>query len=568
MASLRNLRAAEHRASASAGPLDDFWYQAWPSKTSAGVGVDQSTALTLSVVWACVRILSCAVGKVPLHLYRRQKRGKERATDHALYSILHRRPTPFVTAFRWRQTLQGHLGTWGNAFAQIRRDGRGRVVDLPMLRPDRMRVARSATDGGPDYVYQPIGSAQFVPVPRKNVLHIPALGFDGLLGYSPVQQARESIGLGLGQEKMAAKLFGSGLNPGTIFKHPMKLGDTAYKRLKETLSDKSGVENAYDGIILEEGMDLARLNFAPEEGQFLESRQFQVVEICRWYGIQPHKVAELSRATFSNIEEQNIEHVVDTLQPWFVLWEQELSRALLAESEQEELFFEFDAEGLLRGNSAARAAFYRELWGIGGFTINQILERENMNAVDGGDERFVPLNMIPLSKLDDYLAAKASPPPAKPAPEDALEDVPEDPPEEVLSDDSRAVGAYRKVFLAAAQRVVNRETLAIERALKRCASWEEFDAWLSEFYAGDFSTAAHRDLGAVVDCYAELVGASVPSADDLTALHSARSQDTIRLIRRQANGDWRERIAGICGEWAASRADALAERVDPRWRAA
>lgn len=377
--------------------LDDFWFSKNPvSKTSAGVMVTETTALTYSVVFACVRILAETVAGLPLILYRKSPDGsKERAVDHPLYKLMHDAPNQSMTAFRWRCALMNHLALWGNAFAEINITTRGDIKGLWPLSPERVQIKLVKDRAGivPVYQYSDPFNLENRIIPNDRMLHVSGIGSDGFQGYSPIRMHREAIGLGMSMQEFGARFFGEGTHPSVIVEHPGKLSQDAYKNLSDSLATAhSGLGKSHKLMLLEEGMKLTPMGIPPEDAQFLESRQFQVVEICRIFRIPPHMVGDLSRATFSNIEHQSIEFVVHTIRPWLVLWEQELNRSLLLGNEQEEYFFEFLVDGLLRGDIKSRYDAYRVGREGGWLSANDVRRMENMDPIDDGDDYMMPMN--------------------------------------------------------------------------------------------------------------------------------------------------------------------------------
>lgn len=364
------------------------------SGTQSGQSVTPDTALTVSAVYACVRALSEDVAKLPLILHRRlPDGGKERATDHPLYELMHRRPNPYQTAFEFREMMQAHLALRGNAYAFINRAG-GRVRELIPIRPDR--VAPKLGDDGVTVTYRVQGVRD--PLAASDVLHLRGLATDGLMGLSPVTLGREAIGMAKAAETHGAKHFRNGAKPGLVVTHPGELSETAFKNLKTSVEEQASGENVFRVLLLEEGVTPTALGFNQRDSQYIESRAFQVPEIARWYRMPLHKIQDMAASTNNNIEQQALEYLTDTLTPWLVRWEQRLSASLLSDKDRADgLFFEFLVDSILRGDTAARSAFFREMFGIGVYSPNDIRIIENLNPVEGGNLRFVPLNMIPLT---------------------------------------------------------------------------------------------------------------------------------------------------------------------------
>jgi HK97 family phage portal protein len=307
-----------------------------------------------------------------------------------------------MTWFQFFETLQAHVCNWGNAYAEIQRDQAGLPIALWPLLPDRTRPERDAATR--QIVYRTtVGAGQYVLLPASNVLHVAGLGFDGLLGYSVVRQARECIGLGLATEEYGARFFSNGVRPSGVLEVDGELSEVAYERLRKAAGAHQGLENAHRYMVLEAGAKWKQTSIAPEDAQFLETRQFGVTEICRWYRMQPHKVFELSRATFSNIEHQNIEHNVDTIAPWLRRWEQALDRRLVAPSERETYYVKFNQAGLLRGDIASRYKAYSIGRQWGWLCVDDIRELEEMNPLPNGQGQtfLAPLNMVPAGATQE-----------------------------------------------------------------------------------------------------------------------------------------------------------------------
>lgn len=364
---------------------------------AAGVRVSESTALQHVPVWACVRNISEDVASLPLHLYERLERGKRRAVDHALYDVLHSSANEEMDAMTVRQTLQAHLLTWGNAYAEIERDLAGRIKGLWPLRPNAVRPDRDPETKRLRYLIRVGG--QDVVLPRERVFHLAGLGFDGLQGYSPIAMQRNAVGLGMATEEFGSRFFSNGAVPGLVLRHPKTLGKDAYDRLRASWKEQhEGLSNAQRMTILEEGVEVEKIGLPPEDAQFLLTRKFQLAEMARMYRVPLHKVGELDRATNNNIEHQSIEYVVDCIRPNLVRWEQGIRRQLLGPRERQVLFAEHLVEGLLRGDTKARYDAYGVGRQWGWLSANDVRERENLNPVEGGDQYMVPLNMVPADQ--------------------------------------------------------------------------------------------------------------------------------------------------------------------------
>ena len=382
-----------------AGPKNNFWgstYSFFFGSTTSGKTVNERTAMQTTAVYACVRILAETIASLPLHTYRYTETGKEKALEHQIYSLLSDEPNPEMTSFVFRETLMGHLLLWGNAYAQIIRDGRGKVMALYPLMPDKMTVNRS-DKGEIYYVYNKEG--QSYPLRNDEVLHIPGLGFDGLIGQSPIAMAKDAIGMAIATEEYGAKFFANGANPGGVLKHPGVVKDPA--RVRESWNSVyQGTSNAHRVAVLEEGMKFQTIGIPPEQAQFLETRKFQINEIARIFRIPPHMVGDLEKSSFSNIEQQSLEFVMYTLDPWVIRWEQAIKRALFTESEKKEYFVKFNVDGLLRGDYQSRMSGYSIGRQNGWLSSNDIRELENLNKIPeelGGDLYLINGNMTKLA---------------------------------------------------------------------------------------------------------------------------------------------------------------------------
>lgn len=363
-------------------------------RTTSGKPVNERTAMQTTAVYACVRILAEAVASLPLHVYEYQDDGgKKLVHDHPLYYLLHDEPNPEMTSFVFRETLMSHLLIWGNAYAQIIRDGAGRVLGLYPLLPDKMEVQRD-DKGNIYYVYSRNSDENptfkeygNIKLKAEDVLHIPGLGFDGLIGYSPIAMAKNAVGMTLACEEYGASFFANGANPGGVLEHPGVLKDPSKVR-ESWNSVYRGVSNAHKIAVLEEGMKYQQIGIPPEEAQFLETRKFQINEIARLYRIPPHMVGDLDKSSFSNIEQQSLEFVKYTLDPWVIRWEQSLQRSLLLPGEKGKYFIKLNVDGLLRGDYQSRMNGYAVGRQNGWFSANDIREMENMNPIpdeEGGN---------------------------------------------------------------------------------------------------------------------------------------------------------------------------------------
>ena len=383
--------------------------------STSGKNVNERSAMQMTAVYACVRILAEAIAGLPLHLYKyTDDGGKEKATEHSLYALLHDEPNPEMTSFVFRETLMTHLLLWGNAYAQIIRNGKGEVIALYPLMPNKMTVDRD--DKGKLYYKYQKSSEEGADMPNSmvvldpsDVLHIPGLGFDGLVGYSPIAMAKNAIGMAIACEEYGAKFFANGAAPSGVLEHPGTLKDPS--KIREAWQSQfGGSSNAGRVAVLEEGMKYTPISISPEQAQFLETRKFQINEIARIFRVPPHMVGDLEKSSFSNIEQQSLEFVKYTLDPWVTRWEQSLSRALFNADEKKNYFFRFNVEGLLRGAYQERMQGYATARQNGWMSANDIRELEDLDRIpaeEGGDLYLVNGNMLPLENITEYNAYKS-----------------------------------------------------------------------------------------------------------------------------------------------------------------
>lgn len=406
----------------------DAGYSFLFGRTTSGKPVNETTAMQTTAVYACVRILSEAIASLPVHVYQyKDGGGKEMVIDHPLYQVLHDEPNPEMTSFVFRETLMSHLLIWGNAYAQIIRDGAGRVLGLYPLLPNKMDVQRD-DKGEIYYVYSRSSDENpnfkeygDIKLQKEDVLHIPGLGFDGLIGYSPIAMAKNAVGMTLACEEYGASFFANGANPGGVLEHPGVLKDPSKVRDSWNAVYR-GTSNAHKIAVLEEGMKYQQVGIPPEEAQFLETRKFQINEIARLYRIPPHMVGDLEKSSFSNIEQQSLEFVKYTLDPWVIRWEQSLQKALLLPGEKGKYFIKLNVDGLMRGDYQSRMNGYSIGRQNGWLSANDIREMEDMNPIsdeDGGNLYLINGNVCKLADAGVFAAQSQQKTEEEPKQEDA-----------------------------------------------------------------------------------------------------------------------------------------------------
>jgi len=376
--------------------------------SGAGKAVTAQTAIQLSTVYACVRVIAETVASLPFGVYESAEDGNRKATSHPLYRLIHDEPNTEMTSFVMREVMLTHLLLYGNSYSQIIRNGKNVVIGLYPLLPDHMSVDR--TDKGKLVYTYTTTSSKTVTLDPSNVLHIPGLGFDGIMGYSPIALEKNAIGLGIASEEYGSKFFQNGARPSGILTHPNTVRDP--KRVRESWNSAyGGSSNANRVAILEEGMTFTPLSIPNNEAQFLETRKFQVEEICRIFRVPPHLVGNLERATFSNIEHQSIDFAVHTIRPWLIRIEQAMNRSLFAEQEKGHFYVQFNIDGLMRGDYKSRMEGYAIGRQNGWLSANDIRALENMNPIpdeEGGNTYYLNGNMIPAGLAGASAAVRAA----------------------------------------------------------------------------------------------------------------------------------------------------------------
>jgi HK97 family phage portal protein len=360
-------------------------YDLWTGgKTNSGQSVNEFRAMQQATVYSCVRIIAETIASLECRVYKtRTKGGKELATNHALWKVVRSKPNPEMTAFSFWETIVHHLLIFGNGYAEIVRDGNAKIVELFPLMPNQTTLERNPRDKKLYYrTIIPVSNEQVV-LPFEKVLHIPGLGFDGRQGYSPIHMMREALGLTLSLEEYGARYFGNGAKPGGVLEHPETLSEGAAKNLRKSWNEMhEGLSNSHRIAILEEGMKYKQLGLAPEDSQFLESRQFQKREIAQIFRVPLHKLADLEKTSYASSEQQSIEFVQDCIRPWLERIEQSMAFKLLDEKELDKICIEFYVDSILRGDSKTRNEVLQIQRQNGIITANDWREAEDMNPSD------------------------------------------------------------------------------------------------------------------------------------------------------------------------------------------
>jgi len=442
----------------SGGYIDKFI--SFFTMPKSGIKVDEHVALTYSAVWACVRIISEGIAILPWHVLHNDGDKRTIKRDHPVDYLLHKQPNPETSSFIFRETITAHALLNGNGYAEIERSLSGDPVALWIITPNRVTPKRDPQ--GRLYYEVSNEGGTTANVPSEDMLHLKGLSYDGLVGYGVIELAQETISMGLAAEGFGASFFGNGAVLSGVITKPAgsgKLEKSAILNLLKSFRKRHvGAGKNHKVEFLDQGMEYKQIGIPPEQAQFLESRRFQVLDICRWFGVKPHKVAELERSTNNNIEHQAIEHVTDTLAPWVRRWEQEVDVKLFKRPERDRYDAKMNMKALLRGDIKTRGEFYKIMTSIGAYSINDVLRLEDENPIGSeGDLRLVPMNMVSITQA--YRDGKTA------------------------VTKTRSTDSVHGVFLDVAERMHRKEVKAVTRASQKFESdYQGFAAWCDEFY--------------------------------------------------------------------------------------
>ena len=498
-------------------PDSDMWYQHLGYQTATGLRVSPESAMRVAAVFACVRVISETLASLPLHIYRRlPDGGKERALNHPLYKILHDTPNDWQTSYEFMEMMEGHLELRGNAFARIVSGTDGAIEQLIPLHPDRVSVYRMP-DGKLKYQVRYLYQAGVDVYTQEEIFHVRGFSSDGLVGMSTVGVGAETIGCGLAAQEFAGRFFENDATPGGVMVHPKTLTDGAHKRIKDSWREYFSGSNQHGVAILEEGMTYQNIGITNKDAQLLEARQFSRVDIASIFRVPPHKIGDLSRATFSNIEQQNIEFATDSVRPRLVRMERRINTDLIDPigiGEEHEYFAEFQMDALLRGDLKSRYEAYSTAINSGFMTRAEARENENMNPIDGLEVPLMPLNMVTVASDGT---------PIQPAPAAT---------EPIAPGDETGVGAKRlEEFVGgAAERLLRKEFSAVRRAMGRSCSVAKFNEEILEFYS------THAEF--VRECmHITELAAKLYVANNLKRLQACVSNEQIEVTLRGLEDD-------------------------------
>jgi len=548
---------------------DDFWYGVAGKPSIAGVQVNEESALKYLTVFACVSLISGDIARLPLILYKRAKDGsKQRVLNHPLYDILHNAPNPSTTSFNFREAAQNHLLLWGNTYARIKKTGIGGAIksleQIPV--PGRVQIK---TDRRGIYYEWSDGKGKHRAA-KKDVLHIPGFGFNGLTGMSLIGLAREAIGLGMATEQFGSMYFGKGTHPAGIYEMDGYLGDNKTEFLKTLKTGIAGLGNSHQIMVAEGGAKYKPLTIPLNDAQFLETRKFQKLELCGMFHVPPHKIAiHDQNSNHNNLEQENSGYVDSCLMHWIVRWEQNISLQLLTREERMQGYFaEFLVDGLLRGDSQARGEFYNKMFQVGALSPNKILAKENMNPIDGGDQHFVQLNMVPLNMAGEIVKDNNQPKKEDKASREYRSK------NSIITRD-RISKQYYPLFHRAAQDIVNKEGLAVKGQInkqRKLRTDGNMQKWLDDFYR-KMPKEIKSKIGPVIRSFSEAIQAAAADEmgtdveiskdlerfiDDYTTRYAERHTESslgqLTALLEQDLTALEERV----DEWAKTRADKIA----------
>jgi len=434
-----------------------FWGASLSQITNSGVVFTAEKAETCAAVYRSVRFLSETVAKLPLLLYKRTGDGRTRDTKHPLYKLLHNKPNQWQTSFEFREMMMGHVLLRGNAYAYKKYNLKtGDISELVPLNPTRVQPIL-LDSGEMKYEFTNNKGVRIV-LPGDDVFHLRGPSPDGVVGISCIAYAKESIGLSLAAEEFGARTFLNDAQPAGSLEHPGELGEEGLKNLRQSLKENhGGVENARKWLILEEGMKWTKIGMSADDTQFIQTREFQIEEICRWFGVPPHKIGYMKHATFSNIEHQALEFVIDSLLPWLTRWEQAIGARLFDDAERETHYVEFLVDALLRGDLQSRYQSYAIGRQWGWLSADDVRRLENLDPLpeQQGEKYLIPMNMVDAKRLDEVIDKQV----AKPEPKPVLDPSKEPPAQSTDNQSSRTLTGlteFKPVLLQTVERYVER----------------------------------------------------------------------------------------------------------------
>ena len=469
-------------------------------RTHAGVDVTVESALSYSAVWAAVRVLTQSISGLPWHVYRKTNGGggREIQDEHPIDWMIHREPNDVMSSVSFRDAIQTSALLYGNGYAEIIRDPQtNEPIAMIPLNPRGVKIDK-VSDTGLVYQFYRDDASKPVSLLGENVFHVKGIG-SGFIGYHLIERAKQSIGLGIAQETFGSTFFGNNARAGGFLKHPKPLDQTSKDNLHKSLKKKYGGPDKANRVwILDEGMDFVSNTISPDEAQFIGGRTYQIQDVSRWFGVPPHMLAEMSRATFSNIEHQGMEFVKYAVSPWLIRWEREADRKLFMPIERRTLYTRMNADALMRGDTKSRGEYYRTLWNMGAISINEIRTLEDMNPIgEDGDQRFVPLNMGRLGAESQGQQIGGG---------GASGD---------FSD------SFYRIIFTATETLISKESRSVGRCRK---SGNEYSEWIDKFYA-DHLAYIYSMLFPISQSFCELAHGELGSYDSAVKAFADRWVD-------------------------------------------
>jgi len=446
------------------------------TQTAAGTWVTPDTALRIAAVYRAVEVISLGVAMTELALYKEIDRrlGKQRAYDNPLYDLLHDSPNPWQTSFEFREMMTANCLLNGNAYAAITRRGDGVITQLAPLNPERVRPYWSK--GAVWYEFRPLSGQDYQQIAADEMFHLKAFSRDGITGLSPIALMRESVGLAQAGEEFQARFFSNDATPPMVLTTPQVLDDEARKRLQQSwVEGGAGLPNAFRPRVLEQGLDVKTVGVNNHDAEFLNLRKYQVTDIARIFGVPPHMIGDLDRATFNNIEQLSLEFVTYCLTPWFERWTQALARDLMSAKMRSSYFYQFRSEALVVADVLQRYQAWNAAILSGWINRNEVREREGFNPEPGLDAFLEPLNVQPVGAPPPAVKPGAKPAPApgsnngSGAPADGGEN-------------NSIYAAYRELVTERTNQILSVEIQALRAIAKAQAGVAERKAQIDKFY--------------------------------------------------------------------------------------
>jgi HK97 family phage portal protein len=522
--------------------LSDFF--GGGSVSESGVKVSPDTMMSESAVWCAVNFLCSNIASLPCSIFKLDGRNKNKDRKHNLHKRLNNKANDEMISMVYRETMLYHLLFWGIHYSVIVRDGMNRITQLWPVHPDNVRLGRNAKK---ELVYFVMSDGNEIEYTRDKILHIPALGLNGLFGNATIDYAKDSIGLMIAMRSYANQFFANGAHMGVIFEHPRRLGEVAHKNLTNSLATAySGLGKSHKAFVAEEGMKVVSAGTAPEKSQLIEGRQFAISDVARWFNLPPHVLKDLSKATFSNIEQQSLELVKFSIRVHLVRLEQSFEAWLLSDSEKETYKIRHNVEGLLRGDSAARAEFYTKLFSVGAITPNEIRGLEDLNPLPEkyADKSFTMLNMTPISDFETGSVEAETELKSNTYRESrGLE---RRGVKQIARARNRIKLRFQPLIREAVQKVVDHETESIQKEIAKQGgerSADDMETWLKSFYR-DFPGFITKQLTPILRTFAESMQEVVSGEIDGDIGMNAELETQLRNYIDGFSGQYVDRSTG------------------------